>query len=424
MATTIGSSGSAEENEFTRRKVAKISLLRSIFFFGTLFALIYHRVIVPHLHHPMLRDTYLQISEDRYNDYFNYLHAFAKDGIDMTIFPTVNLFFFLLFPLTGGPTFVAIVLLVVLYTFYFFLRALQTRQAIGKEDIVNAIVFTFCTYPLLFAFDRGNIEMVMFILVSGYVFLFQARCYVSASLLLALAIGMKLFPAVFIVLYLKEKKYRELLFMFVFLAVLSGGLYLFQDWNIVMRQTRWFLDFYRNDYIIGDAGLLFGHSLFGLGKTVFYGLYSDGGGSREAAHEFLRLNSTIILQTYTAFTFLVYGIAAVYIYFSKRLSLWKEIAILTLLFCCLPNVSADYKLLHLYTPLMLFLTSREVSSNERSLTVFFGLLLIPKAYYYFWSGGSTGTLIEPILMIALLISILIDKPIFIPSSEKSTLQLG
>jgi hypothetical protein len=49
----------------------------------------------------------------------------------------------------------------------------------------------------------------------------------------------------------------------------------------------------------------------------------------------------------------------------------------------LPHISADYKLLHVFIPLFLFVNSEARSKLDALYVSLFGLLLIPKDYWYF-----------------------------------------
>jgi hypothetical protein len=62
---------------------------------------------------------------------------------------------------------------------------------------------------------------------------------------------------------------------------------------------------------------------------------------------------------------------------------WKSVALLTFAMLLLPNISADYKLLHILLPLFLFINSKEVGKLDYFYLLMFAMLLIPKGYFYF-----------------------------------------
>lgn len=60
---------------------------------------------------------------------------------------------------------------------------------------------------------------------------------------------------------------------------------------------------------------------------------------------------------------------------------WKKVAILVVTMLLLPHISADYKLIHIFLPLFLFINVSKPNRLDKVYIVLFGLLLIPKDYY-------------------------------------------
>lgn len=384
-------------------KHEKLRLVAKIMLAGFLFAVLYHVCLSQFVSEISPWRTFLFDPNDRFNDFYNTIVDYKVHGISISIFPTVNLLY-LTFSFFGDQ--IRFFAFVAIFVVYFLILVGSFTLQKGESWKLNAQIFggiALCGYPFLFAIDRGNIEMYLFIILSLFVLLFRAQRYFFASLFLALGIGMKLFPAVFVILYLKQKKYRELMYVGGWLAVIAGVLSMFQDWNVIMARTDAFFILYMRDYTIGDAGLGHGNSIYGMLKTLLYAIAPG-----QAPHQWLRENSAVILRSYTVFTFMIYGCYAAFIYFSKNLTYWKQVALLTALFCLLPNVSGDYKLLHLYIPLLLFFDT-PAARYDVAYARIFGLLLIPKAYFYLRSGGGMSTIAEPMLMMCLVGLITYDE---------------
>jgi hypothetical protein len=92
---------------------------------------------------------------------------------------------------------------------------------------------------------------------------------------------------------------------------------------------------------------------------------------------------------------------------------WKQVMVLTCMMLLLPQMTGDYKLNHLYLPLMLFIASQKLTRHDLIYAVLFGLLLIPKAYY--WINHKPGlhlvplgTVLNPIFMTSILVLIVIQ----------------
>jgi hypothetical protein len=82
---------------------------------------------------------------------------------------------------------------------------------------------------------------------------------------------------------------------------------------------------------------------------------------------------------------------------------WRKVALLVCALNLLPVVSGDYKLLHLFIPLYLFINENEPERLDWVFTALFGLLLIPKNYYRIPSlpEASISVLANPLLMLLL-----------------------
>ena len=75
-------------------------------------------------------------------------------------------------------------------------------------------------------------------------------------------------------------------------------------------------------------------------------------------------------------------------------------------FNLLPYISADYKLIHIFIPMLLFINCEKESSFRLLSAILFGLLLIPKAYYHF-SGIVSAESGAPDISISIIINPLI-----------------
>ncbi|MFH1620276.1 MAG: hypothetical protein ABIG11_10310, partial [bacterium] len=224
---------------------------------------------------------------------------------------------------------------------------------------------------------------------------------------LASAIAMKVFPAMLLVLFIRERDYKNLLKTALLsvvltlgaLALAKGGMR--ENWSFFsVMQAKYF-----TQYILGTStaccGLAFGHSIFGI-LRLLCAHYSP---QSYAAH------IGTLLPVYNIFVAVYALVISAYVIFYER-ALWKQVALLVLTFNLLPYVSADYKLIHLFIPVLLFIKAPD-TGNSRSYCVLFALMLIPKSIYQFkglisdsgYADISSSIILNPLLM--LLISALI-----------------
>jgi hypothetical protein len=212
---------------------------------------------------------------------------------------------------------------------------------------------------------------------------------------------MKLFPILFLLLFVKNKLWKQiiinlLLVIFItFFSIFVLGLDMESYLLLLSNNSK----FYTENYVIADGGLDFGHSLFGLIKGFF--LFLD---SRHLVPQ--------LLTPYFVFVIIVFIYFSYFIVFKEK-SLWKNSTIIVILFCLLPNVSADYKLIHFLIPILLYIN--HVSSFEeikQKTKVFnfnidflyillFSTLLVPKNYRFFLDIYD-GVIIDPVVMVIFL----------------------
>jgi hypothetical protein len=73
-----------------------------------------------------------------------------------------------------------------------------------------------------------------------------------------------------------------------------------------------------------------------------------------------------------------------------------------------PHVSADYKLIHLFIPLFLYINTKKTDNNDLLYISIFSLLVISKSYYYFRFDPSaaiipyatnSAAILNPVIMI-------------------------
>jgi len=142
--------------------------------------------------------------------------------------------------------------------------------------------------------------------------------------------------------------------------------------------------------VIDGVGNIFGHSLLTVIRIIFAPIMPP-------------IQS--ILKPYLLFAFISFGVITAWIVFKEKI-FWKKVALLVLSMNLLPYVSTDYKLMHLFIPLFLFINYQERDKWDFVYTSFFSLLLIPKNYF---SPFSFSAVLNPIIMLFILLLIIMSK---------------
>ena len=104
----------------------------------------------------------------------------------------------------------------------------------------------------------------------------------------------------------------------------------------------------------------------------------------------------------------LFGLVSIYVLLIERRR-WKKVALLAFSMLLIPEISADYKLLHIFLPLFVFLNAPPSEKSDWFYACMFALLLIPKNYFFVASlttdaGPGTysiGAILNPLIMLAM-----------------------
>jgi hypothetical protein len=260
-----------------------------------------------------------------------------------------------------------------------------------RIDLIAAVLaLTFATYPFLISYDRGNLELFVTVLLAGYAYALQTNRMTTAAALVGAMAAIKGYPIVFGAVFLVRMDWRSIgvcVGVAVVLTFLGSGYY---DFNLphTLDLLQGNLGTYNDTYVIGDAGLGWGCSLFGPIKLLAVDWL---GGDIETIRT--------ILPIYEAIT-VVMLLGLVYALWRLPLLLWEQVALLTIAFNVLPTVSGGYKLLHLIVPIGMFLREGGDSPRRWWYAGAFVLLLIPKAYVLLRDNGvNIAVVLDPLLML-------------------------
>lgn len=274
---------------------------------------------------------------------------------------------------------------------YYISKALfgNNKQVLTVRLLI--FIFPILTYPILFAVDRANFDIVIFFFVSIFVLLYQNGKHTLAVLMLAIPIAMKGYPLVLLVLPLLDRRIRDIFFcgMSVILFEVTS-LALFKD-GLVKEFGKMLVSFSHAYNIAFDFGSLirFNSSIYTFLLFIF-----------QPINPFLASN-TFFKWGYIIIAVVVFGSIILIMYY-KNYPFWRRLLIVTLMMILFPQSSADYRLIMLYLPLISFLALDEASNFDTIFIILFGLILIPKAYVVLEADVNIGILLNPILLVLLL----------------------
>lgn len=354
-------------------------------------------------------NTFLFSPADRFGDFYQPMRAlrggfapYSNPNFLMPHFPFAMLLEYF-FSFAPRDLSLSVYLFIVVSSYLYLGFSVLRDEVRDREFKLRLLAVMLLSYPFIFLIDRANFESFVYLFNFLFVYFYFLKPKRGlAYFALAAAISMKLFPAIFLLLVLSERDWHGLIvtigevlaLTLLALALAHGGIVE----NLAQfgaSQSRYF-----SGYIIGTLkmcyGAAFGHSVFGALRLIV--ALFDGQGYVRTLQSMLPLYNFFVL-VYAAF---ISG----YVLFVERV-LWRKVALLVFAFNLLPYVSADYKLIHLVIPILLFVKSDD-SSSSTLYSVLFGLMLIPKAYYRFagifsdsgFQDVSLPVIISPLLMLA------------------------
>jgi len=360
-----------------------------------LFIMVLYHSLINGLGYQWPHDTFLFQPGDRFNDWHNATIA-ANTGNPYyshthAINPYFPLTYFLLDFIPNLTrtysllVYLSLVALLVLVFVYSFSKSECNSSSLTSSLWVKYALLVLCTYPVLFSLDRGNIDIVIALLLGVWLFTFTNRNSFLPHSLLALAIALKGYPLIFLFLTFRQRKYKELFFTIILscLLFILPLLYFPGDFQYQLDGFLNSLDLYRETYVVGKSSLFASSDAYNGIRSLFLILGYD-------------FDSKSLISNYHIFSFLFLIFTVSFVIFSRA----DDFLAYTLFFCVViffPDVANDYKLT-LAIPVYFYYWLR--SDSYPYLKYLLLLLMIPKSLIFVNGVGLTN-LINPILILSI-----------------------
>jgi len=411
------------------QRTQKIKILSSIILIGFSISVLYSYVFGGYLHLNFPFNTFLMPADSPFTDFTNYIKCNSIQSFN----PYINNEYFpntkstcqigylpfgalinCLFALFASKK-LALLFFLTLFIVGWIFFVYKNFKLDNKLDNLNSFfTITFLSYPFLFAIDRGNLELYMFLLLSCFCFFCTSRkrnLSNLALLCLSLAIAIKPFPVLLMILLIDKKKWKEILVVIalvLLICILSlfcfkGGLLQ----NIQSLRSNQILILHATTNPPSglnygwNIGWGYGHSLFGALKVFLaYFLTTFHIDNVKAwIDSLLRFNSILSFFIFIFVTWYTLTIEKVF---------WKKLFLLIFVMLVTSPISGDYRLLSLFIPLAFFVNEPQESKYDLLYVVLFGLMMIPKSYYIIpfmnqlaGLGLSLGVVVNPLLLFAM-----------------------
>jgi hypothetical protein len=261
------------------------------------------------------------------------------------------------------------------------------------DDFVKKNAFfiiLFFSHAFLFAFFRGNPVLASSLFVMVSIMYFYRSYDICSVVILLIASFIHPLALIYSILFFNPK-YIKLFFIFTLSYLIFNLIFyiLISDTNLFTDIKLHFssLERYKASYIFGTAGDLFNNSIFLVLKVI----------SKNTHLNFL-LNTIFIINI----TIILY---CLYIRFKYNSFLFLLILpVSTILFS---PVSADYRLLYLFIPLIFL-----IKSNKFIMASYFLIIILPKNLIWYTSLSTWGITINSFINPVMLFLLLIYLPIY------------
>src|SRR5665647_2102425 len=192
---------------------------------GFLVALFYCYIMGHYLGKSYPYDSFLFIASDRYNDYFSTIkHTFdtySSISAGAGYFPFM---YITLVPFTLLPKFASLFAYFSVFCLIYFISSYSTLKDENKlQSLAVCLILFAISFPFLFLVDRGNVEATVYVFVLLFIYFYRKKKFTASAVFLAMAISCKLFPVIFTIIYLKDKKYKEFFKVVAFSLIFTLG---------------------------------------------------------------------------------------------------------------------------------------------------------------------------------------------------------
>jgi hypothetical protein len=396
------------------KRTDKIGLISNFLLIGLGMAMLFNAFLANIIKMPFPYTTFLFNPENSLKDYYHHIMA-ARDlspyfsGTIEAVYPPFTYVIFRLFSVFQPDALGMYIYSSLFFAFFLFYIYSSLAQG-GRPKIKDIIIFTFFSYPVLFTVDRGNIELYLFLIMAAFIYFYKKGNMQMSVILLSMAISTKMIPAVFLVLFLADKRYKEALWTLFFTALISF-LSLFLLHGAPLHNIQ--------GYLIWQAKLLKIYGLDEMGVHYSVSMYAS---IRHMSYLLFHSvfskdhmdNVAVLLRCYNIFSIICGLLLSMYVLFVEK-TFWKRIFVLVSAMIILPYFSADYRLIHIFLPMFLFVNNKAHDHNDQIYAVVFALLLIPKNYFFYFLHDirrvpdiSASIYLNPALIILVLYLIISD----------------
>ncbi len=249
--------------------------------------------------------------------------------------------------------------------FSFYLRRLKA----GAWTQIVVWMTLLLGMPLGFLIDSGNIEHVIWLFTALGIVCFIKGWHYPAAVLLGVGGAFKIYPLIFILLFIPRRRYKAMLLaMLVTVTLYFGAVASFDaPFAAVLHAQKVNGEFMRENQVlqVAEGTIRYEHTLLSVYKQVVYWTYKFTHHLERGP----RIEFDRAVPTYTVLAGL--GFLGLYFGMIRKLPLMNQFLALTVCMVLLPYISFEYTLVHLYTAFaaVLVFLLQDVASGKVLLPV-------------------------------------------------------
>lgn len=366
--------GNMLHKNFLKGRQDKINFVSTLLLAGSIVAVFYYywQGVYNGLGYP--NNTCLFSPVDRFNDFVHTYNLtdglnpyFKKYLFNSNYYPFLHILFYPFTLISLSYSFFVFTFLFL--SFFIGLNSYYLRCE-NVLTINNIIIYCFCSYPVLFILDRGSFEGFILVLLAGFVIAMEKKKDTLACIFLAAAISAKIYPAVFVVLLISDRKYKSVIKTGVFVILFTLASLLFYEGGFT-KNFNYAFGFFQglSNHIATSNAIQRGISLFPAIKIFIINTMGEDS-----------IDFNIILRIYMVAVFSVFFVTS-YLMWRFSFKAWEKSFLLVTMMLLFPHLSCDYKLVLLYLPLWLLVNDGSTSNFDYIYLAAIGLLLVPKNYF-------------------------------------------
>jgi len=248
-----------------------------------------------------------------------------------------------------------VITLLTLYALYLIFSKLIKEQGIRKELMFLFLILL--AYPFIYAVERGN--SIILAVVFCFIFLLGYRSEnkivrYASYVALGCAAGFKLYPAILLLLILRDRNYKDAGICAAIVAALLFIPFVFTDGDPLILF----------DNIFSYVGISLGFTNI---TQIITGILQEGLG---IAHSTVSVISYAVLGIFTLLSFVV-------ILLDKEMKFWKVLALIGCNLVLGLGLGVQYQILYMLPAMLYFLAAeKEMTKENKFYVVCFAMMMV------------------------------------------------